>query len=95
MKLVVGHPRPPSVEEALVYRGCPCWDPPVCHSVQDDSVAERQPCACGWCVSRHLISACERVCELVVCDGVSHREMVILQTKCDSRVLWHVGIVAV
>ena len=27
-----------------------CWDPPVWHRVQDDSVAERQPCACGWCV---------------------------------------------
>ena len=37
-----GHPRPPSVE-ALVYRGCPCPDPPVCHRVQDDSAAKRQP----------------------------------------------------
>ena len=28
---VSGHPRPPSVE-ALVYRGCPCRDPPVWQS---------------------------------------------------------------
>ena len=26
-----------------VYRGCPCRDPPVCHRVQGDSVAKRQP----------------------------------------------------
>ena len=86
---VSGHPRPPSVE-ALVYRGCPCWDPPVCHRVHDDSVAERQPCACGWCVSCHLVSDFERVCELVLCDGVPHCKTVILQTNCDSCVLWHV-----
>ena len=28
---------------APVYRGCPCRDPPVCHRVQDDSGAMRQP----------------------------------------------------
>ena len=88
---VPGHPRPPSVE-ALVYRGCPCWDPPVCHRVQDDSVAERQRSECGWCVCFHLVSACERFCELVLCDGVLHRETKIYLTNCDSRVLWHVGI---
>ena len=89
--VVVGHPRPPSVE-ALVYCGCPCRDPPVCLRVQDDSVTERQPRACGWCVSCHRVSACDSVCKLLLCDGVLHRETVILQTNCDSRVLWHVGI---
>ena len=59
---------------------------------QDDSVAERHPCARGWCVSCHLVSDFERVCELVLCDGVLHRETVSLQTNCDSRVQWHVGI---
>ena len=83
MKRVSGHPRPPSVE-ALVYRGCPCQNPPVSHRVQDD-------CACGWCVSCHLVSACERVCELVLCDGVPHCKTVILQTNCDSCALWNVG----
>ena len=91
MERVSGHPRPPSVE-ALVYRGCPCRDPPVCHRVQDDSVAERQRSECGWCVCFHLVSACERFCELVLCDGVLHRETKIFLTNCDSRVLWHVGI---
>ena len=91
MERVSGHPRPPSVE-ALVYRGCPCRDPPVCHRVQDDSVAERQRNECGWCVCFHLVSACERFCELVLCDGVLHRETKIFLTNCDSRVLWHVGI---
>ena len=80
----LGHPRPLSVK-ALVYRGCPCRDPPVCHRVQEDPAAERQPCACGWCVSCHLVSACERVCELAV----------IPQTNCDSRVLWNVGILTI
>ena len=42
MELVLGHPQPSSVE-ALVYRGCPCWAPPVCHRDQDDFVAKRQP----------------------------------------------------
>ena len=42
VELVSGHLRPSSVE-ALVYRGCPCRDPPVCHRVQGDSVAKRQP----------------------------------------------------
>ena len=28
---------------APVYRGCPCRDPLVCHRVQGDSVAKRQP----------------------------------------------------
>ena len=74
-----------------MYRGCPCPDPPVCHRVQDDSVAKRQPCAYCWCVSCQIVSACERVCELVLCDGVPHCQMVILQTNCDSCVLWHVG----
>ena len=32
---------------APVYRGCPCRDPLVCHRVQGDSVAKRQPfCVC-------------------------------------------------
>ena len=31
---------------ALVYRGCPCRDPPVCHRVQGDSGAKRQPTLC-------------------------------------------------
>ena len=75
--------QPPSVE-ALVYRGVSL--PGVCHRVQDDSVAERQPCACGWCVSCHLVSACERVRKLVLCDGVLHRETAIL-----NHVLWHVA----
>ncbi len=39
---VTSGPRPSSME-ALVYRGCPCRDPPVCHRVQDDSVAKREP----------------------------------------------------
>ena len=90
VKLVVGHPRPPSVE-ALVYRGCPCRDSPVCHRVQGGSVAERQPCAGGWCVSCRLVSACERVCELVLCDGVPHCETCHSPNNCDTCVLWHVG----
>ena len=32
---------------AQVFRGCPCRDPPVCHRVQDDSGAQRQP-FCVW-----------------------------------------------
>ena len=32
VKIVVGHARPLS-EEALVYRGYPCRDPPVCHRI--------------------------------------------------------------
>ena len=60
--------------------------------VQDDSVAERQRSECGWCVCFHLVSACERFCELVLCDGVLHRETKIFLTNCHSRVLWHVGI---
>ena len=28
---------------APVYRGCPCRDPPLCHRIQGDSVAKRQP----------------------------------------------------
>ena len=31
---------------APVCRGCPCWDPPVCHRVQGDSVAKRQALMC-------------------------------------------------
>ena len=75
-----------------MYRGCPRQDPPVCHRVQDDSVAERQPCACGWCVSCHLVSAFDGVGELLLCDGVLHCVTLILQTNCDSCVMWHVGI---
>ena len=48
-----GHPRPSSVE-ALVYRGCPCRDPPVCHRVQGDSVAKRQP----LCVLVGVVTSC-------------------------------------
>ena len=87
VNLVFFHPRPPSVV-ALVYRACPCRDQRVCHRVQGDSVAKRQPCACDWCVSCHLVS----VCGLVLCDRVPHCKTVILQTSCDSCVLWHVGI---
>ena len=64
----------------------------MCHRVQGDSVAERQPCACGWCVSCRLVSACERVCELVLCDGVPHCETCNSPNDCDTCVLWHVGI---
>ncbi len=39
---VTSGPRPSSME-ALVYRGFHCGDPPVCHRVQDDSVAKREP----------------------------------------------------
>ena len=62
VKLVAGHPRPPSVE-ALVYRGCRCQDH-QCATKFRMTVAERQPCACGWCVSCHLVSACERFVSL-------------------------------
>ena len=31
---------------APVCRGCPCQDPSVCHRVQGDSVAKRQPSLC-------------------------------------------------
>ena len=40
---------------ALVYRGCPCRDPPVCHRVQGDSVAKRIP----WlCVLIGVVTSC-------------------------------------
>ena len=42
VELVSGHKRP-STAEALVCRGCPCRDPPVCHRVHGDSVAQHQP----------------------------------------------------
>ena len=42
MEVTSGHPRPSSME-ALVYRGFLCGDPPVCHRVQDASVAKREP----------------------------------------------------
>ena len=52
---------------APVYRGCLCRDPPVCHRVQGDSVAKRQPflvwmSSCVHCarfprVSRDVITA--------------------------------------
>ena len=32
------------------------------------------------------------VCELVLCDGVLHREKVTTQTNWDSRVWWNLGI---
>ena len=35
---------------ALVYRGCPCGDPPACHRVQGDAVAKRQPFLVWWLV---------------------------------------------
>ena len=38
-----------------------------------------------------LSPACERVCELVLSDGVPHCKTVILQTHCDSSILWNVG----
>ena len=42
VELVSGHPRSSSVQ-APVYRACPCRAPPVCHRVQDGSLAKRQP----------------------------------------------------
>ena len=39
---------------APVYRGCPCRDPPVCHRVQGDSVAKRQP----FCVLIGVVTSC-------------------------------------
>ena len=53
VELVSGHLRPSSVE-ALVYGGCPCQDPPVCHRVQSDSVAKRQP----FCVLLGVVTSC-------------------------------------
>ena len=47
VKLVVGHPRPPSVEKRWCTVGVPCRDPPVCHRVQDDSVGANPVRAVG------------------------------------------------
>ena len=69
VELVSGHPRPSSVE-APVYRGCPCRAPPVCHRVQDDSVAKRQPFFCvGW--SRDIVCSvrsCSWSCFTLMCN---------------------------
>ena len=60
VELVSGHPRPSSAE-ALVYCGCPCQDPPVCHRVQSDSVAKRQPfCVLVGVVTSCVLCACVR-----------------------------------
>ena len=55
---------------ALVYRGCPCRDPPVCHRVQGDSVAKRQPLLCV-CVLV-LLESRRRVCLALVFVVVHH-----------------------
>ena len=62
VEFVSGHPQPSSFE-ALVYRGCPCRDPPVCHRVQGDSVAKRQP----LCVLVGVVTSC------VLCTRVRGR----------------------
>ena len=41
MEVASDHPRLPC--GTPVYRGCPCWNPPVCHRVLGDTVAKRQP----------------------------------------------------
>ena len=48
--------RPPTAfpVRAPVYRGCPCRDSPVCHRVQGDSVAKRQP----LCVLVGVVTSC-------------------------------------
>ena len=51
-------------------------------------MAERQPCACVCCVSCHVVSACERVCELVLCDGVPHCATCNSPEDCDTCVLF-------
>ena len=44
----------------------------MCHRVRDDSVPERQPCACGWCVSSHLVRL--RACLRASCkSGQLHK----------------------
>ena len=48
--LLSGHPRPSSAE-ALVYRGCPCRDPPVCPPMpRQDGIGDTAPTLFGcWC----------------------------------------------
>ena len=48
---------PPQVRMGV--SGCPCRDPTVCHRVQGDSAAKRQPLLCGcWCCwSRDVVRA--------------------------------------
>ena len=48
-----GCARPPTALSGMVYRGCPCH-PPVCHRVQGDSVAKRQP----LCVLVGVVTSC-------------------------------------
>ena len=92
MKLVAGDARPSSVE-ALVYLGCPCRDPPVCHRVQDDSVANRQPFSVIVGTSPVMLSRLANVfVSFVLCDGVPHCKIIILQTNFNSCVLWHLRI---
>ena len=45
-----GHPRPSSAE-ALVYRGCPCRNPPVCPPMpRQVGIGDKAPTLCGcWC----------------------------------------------
>ena len=38
------------------------------------------------------VSACERVCELVLCDGVPHCEKSNFPNDCDTCLLWLVGM---
>ena len=43
-----GHPRPSSVE-ALVYRGCPCRDPPVCPPMpRQGGIGDKEPNLLCW-----------------------------------------------
>ena len=45
---------------ALVYRGCPCWDPPVCSPMpKQDGIGSKAPTLCALSV-RHL-SSCLRL----------------------------------
>ena len=52
---------------APVYRGCPCRDPLVCHRVQCDSVAKRQPLCVVVGVGTSCV-LCARVCGHVPCS---------------------------
>ena len=54
---------------ALVYRRCPCRDPPVCHRVQGDSV---------FCVLVGVVTSC------VLCARVSRVSRDVITTGCSS-----------
>ena len=91
MKRVLGHPRPLSVE-AQVYRGCPCRNHQSATESRMTLWQSANPVrAVGACPV--ILSPLANVfVSLSLCDGVLHRETVILQTNCVSRVLWHIGM---